>query len=196
MEPKVHLGGFVLNAGIWMGGSIIEKLVDTEGEIGPGACGNGGGDGADCGLHGIVDGTSIVIEDASEFLAVFELRGGELTFVSCGYGELLLLSIRRGGVGVWRVLWFLWGWMAEACKGFVDVIGHREIDGAIGVIPQQMDAAEELTVGINCEVVVFLEAVDEMIGVGLADDFDSKVVDDKVEGDGTCLLYTSDAADE
>ena len=71
MEPKVHLGGLVLNAGIRMSGGIIKELVDAKGEILPGAGGDGRGDGADCSLYRIVDCTGIVVEDASELLTVF-----------------------------------------------------------------------------------------------------------------------------
>ena len=48
-----------------------------------------------------------------------------------------------------------------------------------------MDATEDFAVEIDGDVVVFFEAVDEMVSMGLADYFDSEVVDDKVEGDGT-----------
>ena len=48
-----------------------------------------------------------------------------------------------------------------------------------------MDATEDLSVRINGEVIVFFEALDEMVSMGLANDFDSKVINDKVEGGGT-----------
>ena len=66
----------------------------------------------------------------------------------------------------------------------LDIIWHGEVNHAFVVIPQQMDATEDLSVQINGEVIVFFEALDEMVSMGLANDFDSKVVDAKVEGDG------------
>ena len=135
MEPQVHLGGFVLNVGIGMGGGVIKELVNTEGEIFPGAGGNGGGDGADCCLHSIVYCTGVVVEDACELLTVFELCWCELTFVACVLCKLLFLSICRGSVGVRGVLWFLWRWMAEPCKCFRDIVWHGKVNGSFGVVP-------------------------------------------------------------
>jgi len=114
MEPKVHLGGLVLDAGIGMRCGVIKELVDAKGEIGPRAGGDGRGYGADCSLHGIIDCTGIIIEYASELLTVLELCCGELTFVACMFGELLFLSVCRGSIGVWRVLWFCWMGVTEA----------------------------------------------------------------------------------
>ena len=54
-----------------------------------------------------------------------------------------------------------------------------------------MEAAEDLAVEIDGDVIVLFEAVDEMVSVGFSDNFDSKVVDDKIEGGGT-----SDVAEE
>ncbi len=39
VEPKVHLGSFVLNAGIRMSGGIVEEVVYSELDVGPGAGG-------------------------------------------------------------------------------------------------------------------------------------------------------------
>ena len=88
-------------------------------------------------------------------------------------------------VGVWGVLWFCWMGVSEAGKTFHDIVGHEKVDRALLVIPEKVDAAEDLSVRIDGEVIMFFEAFDEMIGMGLADDFDSKVVNDKVEGGGT-----------
>ena len=48
-----------------------------------------------------------------------------------------------------------------------------------------MDAAEDFAIAIDCYVVVFLEASDEMVGVSLANNFDAKVVNDEIESSGT-----------
>ena len=47
-----------------------------------------------------------------------------------------------------------------------------------------MDAAEDLAVTIDGDVVVFFEAINEVISVGLADNFDAEVVNNKVENGG------------
>jgi hypothetical protein len=41
------------------------------------ACGDGRCNGADGGLHSVVDGSCIVVENSREFLTVFELCGSE-----------------------------------------------------------------------------------------------------------------------
>ena len=64
VHPEVHLGGFVLDASIRMSGGIIKKLVDAEDDVFPRAGGDGRGDGADGGLHGVINGVGIVDEDA------------------------------------------------------------------------------------------------------------------------------------
>ncbi len=48
-------------------------MVDAVGDVFPGACRDGGCYGADGCLHGVVDGACIVVENASEFLAIFDL---------------------------------------------------------------------------------------------------------------------------
>jgi hypothetical protein len=65
-------------------------------------------------------------------------------------------------------------------KGFGDVIRHGEVDGSVLVIPIQMNAAEDFAITVDCYIIVLLEAVDEVIGVGLANNFDTKVIDNKI----------------
>ena len=84
-----------------------------------------------------------------------------------------------------RVLWFLGWWMAKSSECLGDVVGHGEIDSAFLVIPEEMDAAEDLAIAVNGDVVVFGEAGDEVVGVDLTDNLDSEVIYDKVEGGGT-----------
>ena len=64
-------------------------------------------------------------------------------------------------------------------------MGHGEIDSAFLVIPEEMDAAEDLAVAIDGDVIVFGEAGDEVVSVDLANYLDSEVIYDKVEGGGT-----------
>jgi hypothetical protein len=66
--------------------------------------------------------------------------------------------------------------MMKSHKGFGDIIRHGEVNGSVHVIPIQMDATEDFAITVNCYNVVFLEAVDEVIGVALANNFDTKVV--------------------
>ena len=135
-------------------------------------------------MHGVVNGAGVVVEDAGEFLAVFDLGWRELTRVAGEFCVLLFLAVYGGGVGVWRVLWFLRQWVLKACAGFGDIVGHGEVNGSFGVVPIEMDAAEDFPFTVDGDVIVFFETVDEMVGVGLANNFDAKVVNDKIEGCG------------
>jgi hypothetical protein len=160
-------------------------MIDAETDVFPRAGGDGRDDGAYGGLHGVVNGTGIVDEDASKFLAELHLSRGELASGSTGLCILLFLSIYRGGIGVRRMLRFLGRHMLKSGKGFRDVIRHGEVNGSVGVIPIQMDTAEDFAITIDCYIIVFLEALDEVVGVGLANDFDAKVINDKIESGGT-----------
>ena len=67
MKPEMHLAGGVMELGMGMRGSIVKKMVDSKGEIVPCACRDRGCDGADAGLHGVVDGAGIIVENACKF---------------------------------------------------------------------------------------------------------------------------------
>jgi len=86
-------------------------------------------------LHGVINGTSIIIEDAGEFLTEFNLDRGELAGSAGVLGVLLFLAINGCGVGMWRVLGLLWWGVLESSKGLGDIIGHGEVNSAILVIP-------------------------------------------------------------
>jgi hypothetical protein len=106
VEPEVHFRSFVLDAGVGMGGGIVKKMVDPESNVGPGAGGDGRGNGADGGLYGVVDGSGIVIEEPGEFLTAFELSWCELTNIVGAFCKLLFLSVGWGCIGVRGVLLF------------------------------------------------------------------------------------------
>ncbi len=96
----MHLTGGVTDFSVRMSGSIIEKVVDSVGDIFPVAGGDGGSDGADCRLHGIINGSGVIVENAGEFLAVLGLCWSELSGAS-GLGKLLFLAVDGGIVWVW-----------------------------------------------------------------------------------------------
>jgi hypothetical protein len=59
---KCHITGMAANDGVWMGGTVVEKVLDLLGSS-FGALGLGGGNGADC---NVVDCRSIVEESSNE----------------------------------------------------------------------------------------------------------------------------------
>jgi hypothetical protein len=68
VKPEVHTRGFVFYASVGMSGSVIKKQVYAKTDVFPRASGYGRGNGADGSLHGVVDGTGVVVEDAGIFL--------------------------------------------------------------------------------------------------------------------------------
>jgi hypothetical protein len=57
---------------------VVEEMVDAVGDVFLCACRDGGCNGADGCFHGVVNGACIVVENASEFLAVFDLCRPEM----------------------------------------------------------------------------------------------------------------------
>ncbi len=66
-----------------------------------------------------------------------------------------------------------------------DISRHAEIHGASGVIPVKVDAAEERTISIHGDFVVFLKTFFKMRDMVVRGGFDAKVVNDKAEDDVT-----------
>jgi len=49
-----------------------------------------------------------------------------------------------------------------------------------------VDATEDFAISVDGDVVMFLEAVDEVVGVGLAYYFNTEIIDDKIESGWAC----------
>jgi hypothetical protein len=75
------------------------------------------------------------------------------------------------------------GNMFVALKLLDDVFGHQNVKGAFVVIPIQFDPAVEIAHPILGQCILGFESFDEMINVFLALIFDSKIIDNKGEGD-------------
>ena len=74
--------------------------------------------------------------------------------------------------------------MLEFMKGCLEIFGDGYFTSACGVVPVNGKSAEEGTGPVNGDGVQFLEGLDEVIGVFLADVLDPKVVDNEGENDG------------
>jgi hypothetical protein len=83
--------------------------------------------------------------------------------------------------GMGGVLVFGWGSVLEFEKGFCDVCGHAEVDGALAVVPLESQPAVE-GAGPVCGVsVVGLDALEEMVGVFDFGVLDTEVIDDEAK---------------
>ena len=50
--------------------------------------------------------------------------------------------------------------MVEAGAGFRDVVGHGEVNGALLIVPEQVDATEDLAMLVDGDIIVLFEAID------------------------------------
>ena len=66
----------------------------------------------------------------------------------------------------------------------MEIVGHGYVAGVCGVIPGSGNSMEEVTSPVDGDGVQFLEGLDEVVGVFLADVLDPKVVDDEGENYG------------
>ena len=64
------------------------------------------------------------------------------------------------------------------------IVGHGYVAGACGVIPGNGKSTEEGTGLVDEDGVQFLEGLDEVVGILLADILDPKVVNNEGESDG------------
>ena len=74
--------------------------------------------------------------------------------------------------------------MLEFMKGCLEIVGNEYFAGVCGVVLGNGESAEEGTGPVNGDGVQFLEGLDVVVSVFLADGLDPKVVDDKGENDG------------
>ena len=151
----MHLACSVAKLGVWMCCSVIEEVVYAEGYVFPGAGRDGRRDRTDGRLHLVVDCTCIIIEYASELLAVFGLRGSE-SASGDWFGKLLLLAVGgcsivvRGMLGSWRMR------VLESGKALCNIVWHIEVDGLIWIVPFEVYATEDFAIGVNGGIIMFL----------------------------------------
>ena len=74
--------------------------------------------------------------------------------------------------------------MLQFLKGCSEIFGHGDITSACGIFPGKGESAEEGTGPVDGYGIQFLEVLDEVVGVFLADVFDPKAIDDEGENDG------------
>jgi hypothetical protein len=152
-----------------------------------GSFGLGGRDGIEGDEHGGVDSTGVVEERADNLLDAFDVGGREKgLIVRCrgilnagnagtvdGPGPLVRCVLAARG---WRMLEFV------ECRG--NVVWHGEINGVIGVVPVECEAAVEAASLVGGDCVKVLQGFDEMPCVLVTDVFYAKVIDDEGKGDG------------
>ena len=79
--------------------------------------------------------------------------------------------------------------MLESSQGFVTVAWYREVYLVFGVVEIQCNSAVFLALPVFVYYVEFLENLDQVVGVFLANVFDPKVIDDETETDGSSVMF-------
>ena len=82
------------------------------------------------------------------------------------------------------MLWEFGHRMLEFVQGCLEIFWNGNFAGAFGIVPVDVESAEEGTGPVNGDGVEFLEGLDEVVGVLFADVLDPKVINDEGENDG------------
>ena len=77
------------------------------------------------------------------------------------------------------ILWGLWGKAVEFEEAFFNVPRHWKRNGAVGVIPFDLNATKGSSCPISFYLVVGFEWLSKVDSMFFTDLFDSKVIDDK-----------------
>ena len=89
---------------------------------------------------------------------------------------------------MWAVLRYGRGGIVETFESFVVKRGHREVDFAFVIVPIEVDLDIFAASVINRDIIMFLEGVNEVIGIVVRDVLDTKIVDNKGELKRTCVM--------
>jgi hypothetical protein len=73
--------------------------------------------------------------------------------------------------------------MCDQCQHLGIISGHQNVEGAYVIIPTQFNPTVEIACSILGECVLGFDSFDEIINVFLVLIFDSKIVNNKGEGD-------------
>ena len=170
MNPKVHLAGVI--------GEVVKQVVDARLELWPCGSAECGGDGANSGEDGVVDGATVIQKITDNLLAISFLLLGEDWVNSKGFGILSCLTVGGWRPGVWRVLRTWWVGVVETLESFLDEAGHGAGDGTVDVVPIQMDSAKQFAIPVDGDVICFLQGGNEEIDIALAGVLHAEVVND------------------
>jgi hypothetical protein len=77
----------------------------------------------------------------------------------------------------------------EALETIFDIFWHRDMHFLVWVIPLNGESTVSFSFFFNRALIVFLDRFQEVLGVLLTKVFDSKVVDDQREYNGTPLVF-------
>ncbi len=133
----------------------------------------------------------IVEEAANDLLDSFLSSFVKEWTVICWTRSLIVLAIiyRIGRKGT--ILWFQRGNVGIPCELLHYIFRHREVNILLLVVPFKVDAAVEVAYAVFDNFICFFaKGIVEVLEVVFTNVFDSKVVNSKVEPDGTRVMVT------
>jgi len=102
-----------------------------------------------------------------------ELGGGTIL----GLGPSVGCMLGASGSGV-----------IETLESLGDVVGHREIHGAINIIPSESDTKIQIAGPISGDLIFGLEGIAKMFGMFATNVFDTKIINDEAKGNRACNM--------
>ncbi len=69
-----------------------------------------------------------------------------------------------------------WFGVLVLCEGFVDIARHVTINVSLRVVPDELYAAKKRTRHVNCNGVMLLQCMDEVVHIMHVGNFDAKVI--------------------
>jgi len=181
--PKDHVAGMIANDSIRMGGTIIEQV--HEGLHG-GLHGAGsllGGKGTKGNQHGGVNCMGIIQEDTNNFLDAFAIVSIKGSSVVWCRGILDFGTITGVLPSVWGMLRTSGMGVTKVQKGMFNIARHGQINGMVGIVPLEGEAAVTGGGPIFGDMIMAPEGSEEVVGIVLVGVANDKVIHNQGEAD-------------
>ena len=124
----------------------------------------------------VVDDAGVVPDGANE-LSDAKFAGGIKRRAVRSFCRVLNLgAVIDGSVAARRMLGLAGIGMVKLGAQFGDIVFHREAAGALGVVPDQIDAYIQVALLVDCDLVVFAEGIEEVVGMAFAHVLDPEIV--------------------
>lgn len=192
--PKHHVTGSVADRGIWVSGTVVQKLCNCL-QRGHGPLGLLGADCAQCNEQGRINSSGVIEENADSLLHVL-LLGGIKDRRSVLRGRKLLRRDASGLLpGLGGMLWAAGHGMAETQQGTFNVARHGKVDSAVGVVPSEGEPTIAAGIPIFTDCIVLPKDRHEMLCIGTIGVFDCKVIHDKGKGERASVMLPQSRGD-
>ena len=175
VDGKTHAAAAVSEDCIGMGGGAVKESGDRFHGLSSGV-GLLGGDGAERGQHGEIDGSGAEEEDTNDFLDSADAVFVEWWRSVVGRCKLNLGTALNGLMGMRGMLRFGGLGMRESLEGAVDVAGHGEISAAVLVVPSNGDATVARAFPVFLDNAALFQNIEKVMHIVVGDTFDTEII--------------------